>query len=58
LALLDEIGKRRGGLQKGGKTNVQKVAGIILNDLRTGKIGRITFELPQDLECHEEKVER
>jgi ribosome biogenesis GTPase A len=47
-ALLAEIGKKRGCLQKGGELNDEKVASLLLNDLRTGRIGRITFELPQD----------
>lgn len=48
VELLDEIAKKRGCLQKGGDVNYEKVAEIILNDLRAGRIGRITLELPED----------
>ncbi|TCS93128.1 ribosome biogenesis GTPase YlqF [Hazenella coriacea] len=50
VQLLDEIGKKRGCLQKGGDINYEKVSEIILNDLRSGRLGRITFELPEDWE--------
>jgi ribosome biogenesis GTPase A len=56
-ALLEEIGKKRGCLQKGGELHHEKVASLLLNDLRTGRIGRITFELPQDWEDGEERKE-
>lgn len=46
--LMAEIGKKRGCLQKGGEINFEKTAEIILNDLRSGRIGRITLELPED----------
>ncbi|SEN14114.1 ribosome biogenesis GTPase YlqF [Lihuaxuella thermophila] len=46
--LMAEIGKKRGCLQKGGEINFEKTAEIILNDLRSGRIGRVTLELPED----------
>ena len=42
--LMDEIGKKTGCLVKGGEVDYTKVANIILEDFRTGKIGRITLE--------------
>lgn len=41
-----EIGKRRGALESGGKVNMEKVAQIILQDFRTGKLGNISLEEP------------
>src|SRR5690625_5246219 len=38
------IGKRRGALESGGNVNIDKVADIVLQDLRTGKLGNITLE--------------
>jgi len=38
------IGKRRGALESGGNVNFDKVADIVLQDLRTGKLGNITLE--------------
>lgn len=49
LMLMDEIAKRRGCLKKGAVTDYEKLAGIVLDDLRSGRMGRLTFELPSDV---------
>ncbi|MFD2133110.1 ribosome biogenesis GTPase YlqF [Pseudogracilibacillus auburnensis] len=41
------IGKHRGALESGGQVNFDKVAEFILQDFRTGKLGRITLEVPE-----------
>ena len=38
------IGKTRGALESGGHVNNDKVAEIILRDLRTGKLGKVSLE--------------
>ena len=38
------IGKRRGAIISGGNVDEEKTAGIILDDFRTGKLGKITLE--------------
>lgn len=38
------IGKQRGALESGGHVNFDKVADIVLRDLRTGKLGPVTLE--------------
>jgi ribosome biogenesis GTPase A len=45
-ALFDAIGKRRGCLVSGGAVDYDKVAEIVLHDIRTEKLGRISFESP------------
>ena len=47
VELLGEIAKRRGCLQKGGDPDLTKAAAILLEDFRSGKLGRITLELPE-----------
>lgn len=47
VELLGEIAKRRGCLQKGGEPDLTKAAAILLEDFRSGKLGRITLELPE-----------
>lgn len=42
--LMEEIGRKRGCLVRGGEVDYTKVANIILDDFRTGKIGLITLE--------------
>jgi ribosome biogenesis GTPase A len=48
VELMEKIGVRRGCLQKGGKVDFEKTARILLRDLRLGRIGRISFEVPED----------
>ena len=47
VELLGEIAKRRGCLPKGGEPDLTKAAAILLEDFRSGKLGRITLELPE-----------
>ena len=46
LSLLEALGKKRGCLIKGGEVDVTKAAGILLNELRAGQIGRISLQKP------------
>ncbi|MGN8645017.1 ribosome biogenesis GTPase YlqF [Gracilibacillus sp. HCP3S3_G5_1] len=45
--IFEHIGKGRGCLESGGKVNFEKTAEIILQDLRSGRLGRVTLEQPQ-----------
>ena len=47
MEILEEIAKKRGALLSGGNINMQKVSEIILNEFQSGKLGRITIELPR-----------
>lgn len=40
----DQIAQKRGALMKGGMTDYEKTAGIILNDLKNGYLGKITLD--------------
>lgn len=46
--VFETIGKKRGALQSGGHVNFDKVAEIVLQDFRQGKLGRITLEKVSD----------
>ena len=46
VELLEAIGRRRGAVMSGGKINLGKASDAFLHDLRTGKLGRVTLELP------------
>jgi ribosome biogenesis GTPase A len=46
--LLEEIGRSRGTLQAGNRVNVQKAAEAVLDDFRSGRLGRITLETPDE----------
>jgi ribosome biogenesis GTPase A len=44
--VLEIIGKKRGFLMSGGAINTERTAITLLEEFRSGKIGRITLELP------------
>lgn len=44
--LMKLIARKRGALLSGGRTDDEKVSRIILDDFRSGKIGKITLEKP------------
>ena len=46
LECFDIIGKKRGALVSGGNVDDEKTANIILDDFRSGRIGRISLEKP------------
>ena len=46
LEIMDEIGRKRGALMSGGYIDQEKVAKILLDDFRAGRLGRITLESP------------
>lgn len=48
-ALVENIGKIRGCLKKGGIIDFQKASQALIRELRTGKIGPISFETPEDI---------
>jgi ribosome biogenesis GTPase A len=45
--VLEAIGRRRGCLAGGGHVDYEKAAGVLLRDLRSGKLGRLTLEKPE-----------
>lgn len=47
-AVLEAIGRRRGAVQSGGRIDWQKCAEILINDFRSGALGRITLETPEE----------
>ena len=44
LEIMNLIANKRGAIISGGEIDYEKVSAIILNDFRTGKIGKITLE--------------
>ncbi|WP_088280413.1 ribosome biogenesis GTPase YlqF [Ideonella sp. A 288] len=47
-ALLELIARQRGLVQTGGRLNLQKAAEVVLNDFRSGAMGRVTLETPEE----------
>ncbi len=48
LDIMEEIGRRRGCIIKGGEIDYTKVSNIILDEFRKGIIGKITLEFPKE----------
>lgn len=46
--IIEDIGKIRGCLIKGGEINRAKAASIVIDEFRSGKLGHITIERPDD----------
>lgn len=44
--LLEKIGRKRGMLISGGEVNTERAAITILDEFRSGKLGKITLEMP------------
>ena len=55
LSLLEKVGKKRGMMISGGEINTERAAITVLDEFRSGKLGRITLELPPKKEhvCQE-----
>lgn len=47
LALLEKIGKKRGMVISGGEINTERAAITVLDEFRSGKLGKITLEMPE-----------
>jgi len=47
-ALLETIGRNRGALAAGARVNMQKAAELLIHDFRSGALGRVTLETPQE----------
>lgn len=46
LEFLEMAGARRGALRAGGKVNLHKICEVLINELRSGKLGLISLETP------------
>lgn len=48
--ILEAIGRRRGFLVSGGEINTERAAVVLLDEFRSGKLGRISLELPEGVD--------
>ena len=47
--LLQLVGKKRGYLLARGEINTERMAKVLLDEYRSGKLGRFTLEIPEDI---------
>jgi ribosome biogenesis GTPase A len=50
VTVMEAIGRKRGAVVSGGRIDLDKASLIILRELRSGKLGRISIERPQDFQ--------
>lgn len=55
--LLSAAARRRGFLVSGGELDLERMAAVLLDEFRGGKLGRITLELPPDMEKNDGSLE-
>ncbi|MCI9540773.1 MAG: ribosome biogenesis GTPase YlqF [Lachnospiraceae bacterium] len=48
--VLENIAKNRACLLKGGEYDIEKAAALLMDDFRNGRLGRITLEVPENIE--------
>ena len=48
--LLENVGRKRGMLVSGGEVNTERAAITVLDEFRSGKLGRLTLELPAEVQ--------
>ena len=48
--LLELAGRKRGYLVSGGEVNLERMARVLLDEFRGGKLGKFTLEMPEDLQ--------
>ncbi|MBA9088690.1 ribosome biogenesis GTPase A [Fontibacillus solani] len=46
VAVMEAVGRKRGCLVSGGRVDLEKASGILLRELRAGKLGRYSLEAP------------
>ena len=48
--LLTRAGRKRGFVVRGGETDTERMARVLLDEFRDGRLGRFTLELPEELD--------
>lgn len=46
--LMEQAGRKRGYLVSGGEVNTERMAKVLLDEFRSGKLGKFTLEMPED----------
>ena len=46
--LLEQAGRKRGLLLRGGEVHTERMAKVLMDEFRSGKLGKFTLEMPED----------
>lgn len=56
IEFLEMAAARRGALRAGGRVNLHKICEVLINELRTGKLGAISLETPDMVIAEEREI--
>lgn len=56
LDILEQAGVRRGAIRSGGRVDLNRICEMLINELRAGKMGRITLETPAMMRLEQAEV--
>ena len=48
--LLELAGRKRGFLLRGGEVHTERMAKVLMDEFRSGKLGKFTLEMPEDIQ--------
>ena len=48
--LLELAGRKRGFLLRGGEVHTERMAKVLMDEFRSGKLGKVTLEMPEDIQ--------
>ena len=48
--LIEMAGRKRGYLVSGGEVNTERMSKVLIDEFRSGKLGKFTLEMPEDME--------
>lgn len=48
--LLEMAGRKRGFLLRGGEVHTERMAKVLMDEFRSGKLGKFTLEMPEDIQ--------
>jgi len=58
IAVLENVGRKRGCLRAGGVIDLQRASEILVHDIRSGALGRLSMETPQMVEREVEALKQ
>jgi ribosome biogenesis GTPase A len=56
IEFLELAAAKRGALMSGGRVNLHKICEVLINELRSGKLGHISLETPQMVQQEEKEI--
>lgn len=48
IEVMETIGRKRGAIISGGRVDLDKTSLLFLRELRSGKLGRVSLEVPEE----------